>query len=272
MARRLRLGPLALVAGLLSGVCAGVPGAQAAEAPYVDMTAAIETVQRYDDALLAFTEGVIGAGAGIGEDGSPVIRVYVESLPAIGVPSTLDGLPVELAVTGRVVPRGAQEERPVPIGVSIGHPAVTAGTLGARVKSGSTVYILNNNHVIANENDASIGDAVLQPGPVDGGTAPGDQIGTLSAFVSIVFSDSASNTMDAAIAVTSTANVSTGTPAGGYGVPSSSTTGASVGQSVQKYGRTTGQTTGTVSEVGATVTSSATEHTRSLFQPSRPTR
>ena len=184
MARRLRLGPLALVAGLLSGVCAGVPGAQAAEAPYVDMTAAIETVQRYDDALLAFTEGVIGAGAGIGEDGSPVIRVYVESLPAIGVPLTLDGLPVEFAVTGRVVPRGAQEERPVPIGVSIGHPAVTAGTLGARVKSGSTVYILNNNHVIANENDASIGDAVLQPDPVESvqkyGRTTGQTTGTVS--------------------------------------------------------------------------------------------
>ncbi len=44
--------------------------------------------------------------------------------------------------------------RPVPIGVSTGHPAITAGTIGARVTDGVNVYALSNNHVYADENTA----------------------------------------------------------------------------------------------------------------------
>ena len=52
--------------------------------------------------------------------------------------------------------------------------------------------------------------------------------------------------MDAAIALTSTANVGTSTPPDGYGAPSAITTPAFIGQPVQKYGRTTGFQLGTV--------------------------
>ena len=48
------------------------------------------------------------------------------------------------------------------------------------------------------------------------------------------------NTMDAAIALTSTSNVGIATPADGYGLPSPITAQAFIGQAVQKYGRTTG--------------------------------
>src|SRR5256885_12833142 len=50
------------------------------------------------------------------------------------------------------------------LGFSVGHPAITAGSIGARVTDGVNVYILSNNHVLANSNDASIGDPELQPG------------------------------------------------------------------------------------------------------------
>ncbi|MFZ2146926.1 MAG: hypothetical protein WAV28_06875, partial [Sedimentisphaerales bacterium] len=62
----------------------------------------------------------------------------------------------------------------------------------------------------------------------------------------IVFSRRASNTIDAAIALSSTANLGTATPAGGYGIPSSETATASVGLTVQKYGRTTSLTKGNI--------------------------
>jgi hypothetical protein len=53
----------------------------------------------------------------------------------------------------------------VPIGVSIGNEGEwSSGTLGCRVKDGSAVYILSNNHVLANSNEAEPGDAILQPG------------------------------------------------------------------------------------------------------------
>ncbi len=150
-------------------------------------------------------------------------------------------------------------ERPVPIGVSTGHPDITAGTIGCRVTDGVNVYALSNNHVFANENKASIGDNVLQPGPYDGGADPDDAIGTVADFEPIDFHPRATNTMDAAIAVTSEAMLGNATPSGdldypdGYGTPASGSTAACVGLDVQKYGRTTGHTYGQVTGINATV-------------------
>ncbi len=142
-------------------------------------------------------------------------------------------------------------DRPVPIGVSTGHPDVTAGTIGARVTDGSNVYALSNNHVYANENNANIGDSVLQPGTYDGGMVPDDSIGTLYAFVPISFTDV--NVVDAAIALSSIASLDNTTPPDGYGTPKSTTADASIGMKVLKYGRTTGQTKGRVYAINVTV-------------------
>ena len=144
--------------------------------------------------------------------------------------------------------------RPVPIGVSTGHPDITAGTIGARVKDASgNLYALSNNHVYANENNASIGDNVLQPGTYDNGMDPEDAIGTLAAKKDIEFSMLASNKIDAAIASVSTNTLGNSTPANGYGIPRSSPATAVVKMSVQKYGRTTGLTSGRVYATNASV-------------------
>lgn len=82
--------------------------------------------------------------------------------------------------------------RPAPAGVSVGHYAVTAGTLGAVVadnQSGEWL-ILSNNHILANQTDgrdgrSRIGDAILQPGKKDGGTLPKDVIATLRRFIPV---------------------------------------------------------------------------------------
>ena len=76
----------------------------------------------------------------------------------------------------------ARCDRPVPIGVSTGHPSITAGTIGARVTNGTEFWALSNNHVYAATNSATNGDNVLQPGTVDGGIDPADAIGTLADF------------------------------------------------------------------------------------------
>jgi hypothetical protein len=146
--------------------------------------------------------------------------------------------------------------RPVPIGVSTGHPNITAGTIGCRVKDAKgNVYALSNNHIYADCNRAKIGDNVLQPGPYDGGVNPDDAIGTLSAFQPIVFSRRANNTIDAAIALSSTGLLGNATPSDGYGTPSSTITApAGVGLHVMKYGRTTGLTHGQVYAINTTVT------------------
>ncbi len=200
--------------------------------------------------------GVVGTGTGLTEDGQLAIKVFTMMSGVRGIPEHLDGVPVVEKVTGMFVVYSdptARFPRPVPIGVSTGHPDITAGTIGCRVKDGSgNVYALSNNHVYANSNNASIGDNELQPGPYDGGQDPEDAIGTLYDYEPIKF-DGSDNTIDAAIASTTTSMVGYATPSDGYGTPSTTTVSATVGLNVQKFGRTTHWTHGEVSEINVTV-------------------
>ncbi len=160
-----------------------------------------------------------------------------------------------------VIDPTARFGRPVPIGVSTGHPDITAGTIGCRLTDGTYIYALSNNHVYANSNEATIGDTILQPGRVDGGVAPDDAIGTLAACEPIEFGPRGSNMIDAAIAKIKMVvvdgqevpAVGNSTPSNGYGTPSSTTAEATLDLSVQKYGRTTGQTNGVVDSINATI-------------------
>lgn len=110
---------------------------------------------------------------------------------------------VDVRYVGRVAKRAApwyqQRQRPLLIGCSVGHVAVTAGTLGCFVKprTGGGVFILSNNHVLANENRGKRGDAIVQAGAFDGGRAPGDGIGKLATFVRV--KKSGANMVDCAL-------------------------------------------------------------------------
>jgi hypothetical protein len=109
-------------------------------------------------------------------------------------------LEVDVVETGPFYPLSfTSRDRPAPSGISIGHVAITAGTLSCLVNdlTDRSLCILSNNHVLANENAATIGDAIVQPGPYDGGGAPADQISTLKRFVTI---QAAGNIVDCAIA------------------------------------------------------------------------
>jgi hypothetical protein len=105
------------------------------------------------------------------------------------VPKNVDGVPTDVVETGVI--RAQQPPtgrfRPAPGGVSIGHIGITAGTLGCLVRKGDQRLVLSNNHVLANSNDAQPGDAILQPGPFDGGKFPQDHFAELEQFVPIVF-------------------------------------------------------------------------------------
>ncbi|MGD1917182.1 MAG: hypothetical protein ACFCBV_13485 [Phycisphaerales bacterium] len=92
--------------------------------------------------------------------------------------------------------------RPAPGGVSVGHPRITAGTLGCLVRDRRRLYILSNNHVLANSNNAKVGDMLLQPGPADGGRDPRDRIAMLQKWVKIDFTGK-KNYVDCALGWTS---------------------------------------------------------------------
>lgn len=229
---------------------------------------AVKAQDRNVEALLR-TPGVVGTAVGLMPNGRPGIRVFVTSASTRGVPRAIDGVPVKTEVTGLIMALSdpTTKQRPAPLGFSVGHPAITAGTMGARVVTAAgVVHILSNNHVLANSNGATVGDATLQPGTFDGGTAA-DQIGTLAAYRPIVFSGTASNTMDAAIAQVNGSDIGFGTPTDdGYGEPGTAIFGdangdgifddknALLGLPVQKYGRTTKLTKGAITGINATLT------------------
>jgi hypothetical protein len=242
-------------------------------APPQDVIDRVMAIQDRHTPRLMAIPGVVGTATGLGTGGRPAVMVLTEKPGVAGIPGMLDGVPVIPKVTGQIralkppsdkpgkpkpeppeppVDPTARFDRPVPIGVSTGHPNITAGTIGCRVTDGTNVYALSNNHVYADENNAGIGDNVLQPGTYDGGVDPDDAIGTLSAFETIEF-DGSNNTIDAAIALSSTANLGNATPSDGYGMPKSETAAAYIGQSVTKYGRTTSLTKGMVNGINATV-------------------
>lgn len=152
------------------------------------------------------------------------------------------------------------KQRPAPSGISIGHAAITAGTRGGLVrdKQSGAVVILSNNHVLANSNEAGVGDPILQPGPHDGGADPADRIAALTRFMRIDFSPGAENRVDGAIAtpvdpvkrqvIWNTRDIGAETPAKFRHLGD-----ADLGLPVQKTGRTTEHTEGFVQSLYATV-------------------
>ncbi len=222
---------------------------------------AIRVQEAHTDEMFEIA-GVVGTGVGLTADGQPAVKIFTREAGVAGLPERLEDVPVAVEVTGMIFALRALANptarftRPVPIGVSTGHPSITAGTSGARVTNGTDVFALSNNHIYADQNDASIGDGAIQPGAYDGGTDSADRIGTLFDFEPIKFAKRRSappNTMDAAIALSSTLMLGNATPGDGYGTPSSTIASASLGQPVKKYGRTTGLTHGTVDAVNVTV-------------------
>jgi len=233
---------------------------------------AAEVKERHVNSLFGIV-GVAGVGVGYNGDNNPAVIIFTETPGVRGLPTILEGVPVVVRVSGKFFAQPKPDkppgkppkdeepdldptdrwDRPVPIGVSTGHPDVTAGTIGARVKDASgKVYALSNNHVYANENDAGIGDTVIQPGTYDGGVVSDDSIGILAAFVTIDFGGG-DNFIDAAIALSSMDDLDNKTPPDGYGTPQSTIAEAVIGMKVLKYGRTTGQTKGRVYAINVTV-------------------
>lgn len=147
--------------------------------------------------------------------------------------------------------------RPVEGGYSVGHYQITAGTYATAVIDATAFpgvpqryYVLSNNHVLANSNNARIGDPILQPGPYDGGTVAADTIARLSRFVPINFAPGSSNYVDAAIAegafdVLDREIYWVGYARGGIA--------PALNMIVQKTGRTTNYTTGRITAINATV-------------------
>lgn len=116
----------------------------------------------------------------------PLAQLAIEDI----IPAQIKGLDTDVIEVGEIKllneePDRKKKWRPAPGGVSIGHYQITAGTLGCLVYKNGEPMILSNNHVLANVNEAEIGDSILQPGKYDGGTVENDEIAKLHQFVEI---------------------------------------------------------------------------------------
>ena len=170
----------------------------------MDLFRQLLEAQRLAQEDLLRRRGVVGVAVGFRNFNERVtdqlaVAVLVDQkkpVEALGaddlVPQQVNGMRTDVVEVGRlealVDPR--ERFRPhVPAGVSIGHYKVTAGTVGAVVFDRNTgePLILSNNHVLANSNDAEIGDAILQPGPTDHGARPDDVVAKLHRFEMLRF-------------------------------------------------------------------------------------
>jgi hypothetical protein len=213
----------------------------------------------------------VGIGAKI-ESGSNIIaeeavRIYVHvkipknqlASPDV-IPEEFNGLPTDVIEVGDVIAYQTLKSwqrfgtnRPTSCGVSVGHPQVTAGTLGCLVEKDGDHFILSNNHVLADSNNATIGDTIIQAGRIDGGASPNSDIAVLSAFKSIDF-NGADNDIDAAIAKIGDSNQTLVEPEIiDIGLPKTNTKLPARYLSVRKHGRTTGHTIGFIEDVSADI-------------------
>lgn len=116
--------------------------------------------------------------------------IYLNSADII--PSSLQNAETDVFELGEIKAQNeedidpTQRIRPVRPGSSTGHHAITAGTIGCVVKKGHEFFLLSNNHVFSNSNDAMVGQAILQPGAYDGGHM-GDVIAELYDWEPIYF-------------------------------------------------------------------------------------
>jgi hypothetical protein len=215
------------------------------------------------------------------------------------VPKKLGDVRTDVVETGviRALQSHTTRWRPAPGGSSIGHIDVTAGTLGCLVTRSDQLFILSNNHVLANNNLAHRGDAIIQPGRYDGGTAD-DQIATLEDFVPLNFGTSPAtcstatgaeaflnwlakslgsnhrivafqevpgdNLVDAAIArpladdLVEKRILEIGVPKG--------TRDATLGTEIRKSGRTTGLTSGRITQIDVTTQVSYDQGQDAVFE------
>lgn len=170
---------------------------------------------------------------------------------------------VDIRYVGRINKRGGavapdaatlpwyrDRQRPLLIGCSIGHFAITAGTVGGVFLHRKTLrpVILSNNHVLANENAGKIGDALLQPGAYDGGRKTKDRVGALLDFVHL--KSSGSNLVDAAIgSIDADIRYDAATLTGFGRLRGVRGQSVEPGDQVVKIGRTTGLTRGIVTAI-----------------------
>lgn len=196
--------------------------------------------------------GIVGYGITRGS-GERIAIICEEITPEIQsmFREGIRGQPVKFIEVGHIVALDDRmtKYRPLVGGISVGHYAVSAGSIGSIVyaDSDNRPLVLSNAHVLANsdtptEDLALIGDDIFQPGKYDSGT---EVVAHLEDWIPL--EDNV--TVDAAIASPTTHITNTI-----LDIPKiTGTTTPIIGMKVQKSGRTTGFTDGEIVAVDVSI-------------------
>ena len=247
---------------------------------------------------------VVGVGTGYkvshGEETDElcIVTMVRQKVPKSGltaesmVPPEIDGVRTDIIEVGDLwafqSPRS--RFRPAPAGVSVSHYQSPAGTFGCVVRDRQfgTRLILSNNHVLAKNNEAKLGDPILQPSPTDGGQDNQDSLAYLVRIHPLLFTGDEKQINKAAKSFIGFGNflsrlfgsqinfsaakkkpqqvnyvdAALARPADDSAILDeiqeigkvNQAIPARLGMPVRKYGRTTGLTTGTVKVLDATIT------------------
>ncbi len=235
--------------------------------------AAMRVQEKHTQRLMA-SRDVVGTAVGLNDAGDVVVKIYTVREGVANLPANLDGMKVDVEVTGVIRAMGkpiggsrvdhkAIQTPPIQLGTSGGwgndlaNGYCCGGTLGSLVTKGGKQYILSNYHVLeadivmgGNNRVAANGDPVIQPGLIDVNCGASKA----QAVASLVLSHSLPRSnVDAAIAEVVSGTVSTDGAILEIGTISSQTITASLNQAVKKSGRTTGLSRSTISGLNGTV-------------------
>lgn len=239
-----------------------------AKNPMVQSVMAIQ--DRHTARLMADPE-IIGTATTLTDDGRLAVMVLaITDKAARGVPTELDGVPVVVHRTDRIVAmrttgvsHTAKQTPPIQLGTSGGwrydlaNGYCCGGTLGSLISVGGQKRVLSNYHVLeadivagGNSRVATTGDYVIQPGLIDVScnAANAQNVATLVKTSSLPNSnvDCSSATIISGMVADNGAILEVGTI-------SAQTVAAAVSQKVKKSGRTTGLTRSSVSALNGTV-------------------
>lgn len=189
------------------------------------------------------------------------VRIYTQDASKMKwIPESFNGLATSIIDINKI--KLQHRVRPINPGASVAHINVTSGTLGCFVEDGNgEVYILSNNHVLADLNRAQSGDNILQPGPYYQGVNPKDTVASLYNFKAINHQEM--NDIDAAIAkVSPSININTNIPQLGRINTKNGKIENKV--KVRKVGKTTGLTTGIIEDKSFTFKLHLTQKNKNL--------
>ena len=246
----------------------------------------LSLVKAREQGALMRKANVLAVGLGLKSIGghltaTPAVKVFVSrKVPASNLAEG-DLIPAELPAPDAPVPTDVEEmaplmapvqssltsqsedtlllrtyQRPVYGGLSASHYQFEIGTIAIPVadRSGSQRYLLSNNHVLARLNQARLGDPIIQPALIDGGSPGKFTIAFLDRFIPLALGGLVANVADAALARVANSAVLSRVAFVGAPLGVRPARELRVGETVCKVGRTTGLTFGRVVATGCRCT------------------